>query len=95
MEVQRDGATAFFCVERAIERGEYVKHNNNSGALDFDGVHRATPHIFSRFSFYASAGALMAVDIRFITATLPLKYRYVTATLPLHLPLRHRYIQAR
>jgi len=63
MEVQRDGKTEYFCVERLIA-GEYVKHNNNSGALDFDGVHRATPHVFSRFSFYASSGKLMVVDIQ-------------------------------
>ena len=49
---------------RRRERGAYVKHNNNAGALDFDGVHRATPHVFSRFSFYASAGQLMIVDIQ-------------------------------
>ena len=36
MEVQRDGRTEYYCVERLIG-GEYVKHNNNSGALDFDG----------------------------------------------------------
>ena len=39
-------------------------HPTVAGALDFDGVHRATPHIFSRFSFYASAGKLMVVDVQ-------------------------------
>ena len=63
IEVQREGKRELFCVERLIA-GDYIKHNNNSGALDFDGVHRATPHVFSRFSFYASAGQLMIVDIQ-------------------------------
>ena len=63
IEVQREGKRELFCVERLIA-GDYIKHNNNSGALDFDGVHRATPHVFSRYSFYASAGKLMIVDIQ-------------------------------
>ena len=62
IEVQREGKRELFCVERLIA-GDYIKHNNNSGALDFDGVHRATPHVFSRFSFYASAGQGLGVGL--------------------------------
>ena len=54
IEIERGGVTQHYCVERAIETGEYVKHSNNSGYLDVDGVHRATPHAFSRFSFFSS-----------------------------------------
>lgn len=65
MEIVRDGTTVHFCIERAIETERYVKHSNNAGGvIDPDGVHRATPHVFSRFSFYASKGSLMVVDIR-------------------------------
>jgi len=64
IEVERGGEQMLFCVERAIERGSYVKHNNNAGSLDFDGLHRATPNAFSRFTFHASRGELMVVDIQ-------------------------------
>lgn len=63
IELQRDGETVFFCVERAIERGAYVKHNNNAGNLVGD-LHRATPNAFSRFTFKESGGTCMVVDIQ-------------------------------
>ena len=63
IELRRDGVLQHFCVESYVA-GEYVKHNNNSGARDFDGPARATPHAFSRFSFHESAGKLMIVDIQ-------------------------------
>ena len=56
-------------MERFIE-GTYVKHNNNSGFVEYGGEghgaahHRLTPHAFSRFTFDRSAGNLMVVDIQ-------------------------------
>ena len=88
IEVQRGGERLLFCVERAMETGKYVKHNNNSGFVEYgdDGIkpdlvsggggggggaaeavgklHRATPHAFSRFTFEATKGELMVVDIQ-------------------------------
>lgn len=63
IELTRDGQTLHFCVERAIERGAYVKHNNNAGNL-VGNLHRATPNAFSRFSFSQSGGECMVVDIQ-------------------------------
>jgi len=68
IDLVREGETLFFCVERAIERGAYVKHNNNAGNLGFDGLHRATPNAFSRFSFDQSQGQCMVVDIQGVGA---------------------------
>ncbi|KAL1507972.1 hypothetical protein AB1Y20_007576 [Prymnesium parvum] len=69
IEVERNGETLRFCVERAMEEGGYVKYNNNSGFVEYhaEGVehaHRFTPHAFSRFTFFQSAGELMVVDIQ-------------------------------
>jgi hypothetical protein len=55
------GGGAFFGVERLIE-GEYRKYNGNSGFVGAD--HRSTPHAFSLFTFRASRGRLMVVDIQ-------------------------------
>eukprot|EP00310_Coccolithus_braarudii_P008883 CAMPEP_0183376724 /NCGR_PEP_ID=MMETSP0164_2-20130417/121108_1 /TAXON_ID=221442 /ORGANISM="Coccolithus pelagicus ssp braarudi, Strain PLY182g" /LENGTH=163 /DNA_ID=CAMNT_0025554083 /DNA_START=1 /DNA_END=489 /DNA_ORIENTATION=- len=63
IELQRDGQTMHFAVEMFVD-GTYIKHNNNAGNLDFDGQHRATPHAFSRFTFEATAGKTMIVDIQ-------------------------------
>ena len=89
----RGGEKLLFCIERAMETGRYVKHNNNSGFVEYgdDGIkaaldvggragaassgsstatetvgklHRATPHAFSRFTFEATRGELMVVDIQ-------------------------------
>ena len=93
IEVTRGGEKLLFCIERAMETGRYVKHNNNSGFVEYgdDGIkaaldvggragaassgsstatetvgklHRATPHAFSRFTFEATRGELMVVDIQ-------------------------------
>ena len=71
IEVKRGNESVVFCVERAMEEGGYVKYNNNSGFVEYaaEGVpaeegHRLTPHAFSRFSFDASGGKLMIVDIQ-------------------------------
>ena len=92
-QVTRGGEKLLFCIERAMETGRYVKHNNNSGFVEYgdDGIkaaldvggragaassgsstatetvgklHRATPHAFSRFTFEATRGELMVVDIQ-------------------------------
>ncbi|KAL3904369.1 MAG: hypothetical protein SGPRY_011309, partial [Prymnesium sp.] len=57
IEVERKGEVSYFCVERAMEEGGYVKYNNNSGFVEYhaEGVehaHRFTPHAFSRFTFF-------------------------------------------
>ena len=77
IEVVRNGEPLLFCVERAIESGQYTKHNNNSGFVEIgddekgasDGLtagdhYRATPNAFTRFTFDASAGTNMIVDIQ-------------------------------
>ena len=60
IEVVRNGEPLLFCVERAIESGQYTKHNNNSGFVEIgddekgasDGLtagdhYRATPNAFT------------------------------------------------
>lgn len=42
--------------------GPYIKHNNNSGFVDES--HRVTPQLFSHFTFQASQGELIVVDIQ-------------------------------
>ena len=56
----REGCPLFAC-ERAIQ-GEYLKHNNNSGYVE--PHRRATPQAFSHFTFQASGGRLIIVDIQ-------------------------------
>jgi hypothetical protein len=56
----REGCPMFAC-ERAIQ-GEYLKHNNNSGYVE--PHRRATPQAFSHFTFQASGGRLIIVDIQ-------------------------------
>lgn len=63
IELSRDGQTVYYSVERGIERGAYIKHNNNAGHL-VGQLHRATPNAFSRFSFSESNGESMVVDIQ-------------------------------
>ena len=55
-------------VERFIEGTDeygvgYVKHNTNSGFVDKD-MSRLTPQLFSAYSFYASKGTRMVVDVQ-------------------------------
>ena len=68
IEIVRDGVPVLFCVERAIEAGDYTKHNNNSGFVevgaDEEHAYRATPNAFSRFTFHASGGTKMIIDIQ-------------------------------
>ena len=64
IEVVRPGGVEYYCVERAIESGTYIKHNTNSGFVQMGDEHRATPHCFSRFSYAASGGKLIVVDIQ-------------------------------
>ena len=69
VEVNRGGQQMLFCVERAIEAGHYLKHNNNSGFVEVGAdesgdAYRATPNAFSRFTFHASAGERMIIDIQ-------------------------------
>ena len=56
----REGCPVFAC-ERAIQ-GEYLKHNNNSGYVE--PHRRATPQAFSHFTYQASGGRLIIVDIQ-------------------------------
>ena len=58
--VDRPGQPLFAC-ERVIT-GEYVKHNSNSGYVE--AHRRATPQTFSHWTFEASNGRLMVVDIQ-------------------------------
>ena len=58
--VDRPGCPVFAC-ERAVT-GEYIKHNNNSGFVE--SHRRATPQAFSHFSFQASRGQMIIVDIQ-------------------------------
>jgi uncharacterized membrane protein YgcG len=51
-----------FCVERFIP-GTYEKFNSNAGFVETERV-RNTPDAFSHFSFEASEGQLMIVDIQ-------------------------------
>ena len=68
MEVDRNGESMVFAVERAMEEeGAFIKYNSNSGFVDWDSEgheHRLTPHAFTRFTFDRSAGELMVVDIQ-------------------------------
>ena len=42
---------------------EYIKYNNNSGYIDEEHL-RSTPQAFSHFTFHASKGAEMVVDVQ-------------------------------
>ena len=59
---ERPGAPIYF-VERFLEKGTFEKHNSNSGYVN-DEHQRNTPQAFSHFSFEASGGRLMVVDIQ-------------------------------
>ena len=59
--VQREGAPLCH-VERYIE-GEYVKHNNNGGWVNY-AKERNTPQAFAHFSFEASKQTLLICDIQ-------------------------------
>ena len=50
------------CHDRRVITGEYVKHNSNSGYVE--AHRRATPQTFSHWTFEASNGRLMVVDIQ-------------------------------
>ena len=50
------------CHARRVITGEYVKHNSNSGYVE--AHRRATPQTFSHWTFEASNGRLMVVDIQ-------------------------------
>lgn len=55
---------AVYAAERLIE-GEYTKYNGNSGYVAGGAEHyRSTPQAFSLFTFHASAGRCMVVDIQ-------------------------------
>jgi len=53
------------CCERFIE-GEYVKYNSNSGFIEETPHHtvRNTPQAFSHFTYVASEGQLIVVDVQ-------------------------------
>ena len=51
-----------YAAEAYVE-GEYVKYSNNSGWYDV-AENRNTPHAFSHFTYQASGGELMIVDIQ-------------------------------
>lgn len=60
---ERPGCPVMGC-ERFVDDGQgFVKHNSNSGFVDIK-EHRMTPQAFSAFSFYASKGTMMVVDIQ-------------------------------
>mmetsp|Transcript_26969 Transcript_26969/g.69935 ORF Transcript_26969/g.69935 Transcript_26969/m.69935 type:complete len:637 (-) Transcript_26969:333-2243(-) len=52
----------FFCVESLIE-GEYIKHNSNSGFVEDEGW-RNTPQAFSHWTYQATQGTKLVVDIQ-------------------------------
>ena len=51
------------CLVEPLVPGEYVKHSSNLGFVD-DEQRRLTPHCFSHFSFEATGGESMVVDIQ-------------------------------
>ena len=50
------------CLIESLVPGEYVKHSSNLGYVDESG--RLTPHCFSHFTFEATGGESMVVDIQ-------------------------------
>lgn len=58
--LDRPGLPIFAC-ERMVA-GEYVKHNGNDGFVG--NTQRLTPNTFSHFTFHASRGELIVVDIQ-------------------------------
>ena len=50
------------CLIESLVPGEYVKHSSNLGYVD--DSHRLTPHCFSHFTFEATGGESMVVDIQ-------------------------------
>ena len=60
-EATGQGSGEVMAVERFIE-GNYVKHNSNAGYVELH--HRATPQCFSHYSFAASGGVEMVVDVQ-------------------------------
>jgi len=59
--MQREGSPLCH-VEKFIE-GEYRKHNNNNGWVDTEEA-RNTPQAFAHFTYQASKGKLLVVDIQ-------------------------------
>ncbi|ETO21787.1 hypothetical protein RFI_15417 [Reticulomyxa filosa] len=59
--VQREGSPLCH-MEKFIE-GDYRKHNNNSGWVDEDEA-RSTPQAFAHFTYEASKGKLLVIDIQ-------------------------------
>lgn len=57
-----DGSTQIYAAEAYVE-GDYIKYSNNSGWLAIE-ENRSTPHTFSHFTYVASQGELMIVDIQ-------------------------------
>ena len=57
----RDGSPLYAC-ERFVP-GEYLKHNTNAGWVEAEH-HRNTPQVFSHYTFAASCGRAMIVDIQ-------------------------------
>lgn len=65
--IEREGSPVMGC-ERFIDGHDkygcgFVKHNSNGGYVDY-AEHRATPQAYSAFSFYASCGEVMVVDVQ-------------------------------
>ena len=56
----RPGSPIYAC--EAFMEGDYVKYNSNSGYVSEIG--RVTPQAFSHFTFVASKGQLMVIDIQ-------------------------------
>ena len=52
----------YFTGEDLIE-GEYIKYSDNNGFVNAEVV-RNTPHAFSHFTYHASQGKLVIVDIQ-------------------------------
>lgn len=50
------------CLIESLVPGEYVKHSSNLGYVDES--RRLTPHCFSHFTFEATGGESMVVDIQ-------------------------------
>jgi elongation factor 2 kinase len=60
--IELDNGTLY--AAEAFVEGDYVKYSNNSGWVLGDNHARNTPHAFSHFTFVASRGRLLIVDIQ-------------------------------
>lgn len=60
---RKGGATTPYFLEPFVE-GEYIKYNNNGGSVSGKGEFNLSAQAFSHFSWVATAGSLIAVDLQ-------------------------------